>query len=171
MVKILITGNPGTGKTTLCLKVLKETKIKYLNTSDFIKKNKLYNKYSKKYDAYEYDNHKVMKFISKELDGINSFIVDTHAPDLVQYINFDYIFLIRCNPGILRERYLQRNYSTSKIEENIECEIFNEIGMDLEDFFPQKKIIIINNSEETVGEGEIHIDEAYNFILNLCPPC
>ena len=112
MVKILITGNPGTGKTTLCLKVLQKAKIKYLNTSDFIKKNKLYDEYNKKYDAYEYDSYKIMKFLSKELNNTDSFIVDTHAPDLVQYINFDYIFLFSyefCNPLLPQ----LRNHPTS----------------------------------------------------------
>ena len=56
---ILITGTPGTGKTTTAGLVSEASGLKHLNISDMVKAEKLHEGYDQEFDTYILDEDKV----------------------------------------------------------------------------------------------------------------
>src|SRR3989344_6084606 len=62
---IIVTGCPGTGKTTIAKKIARQKKLKYIDVNQLIKDNKLYFYYNKKENAYVVDVKKLKKRLKK----------------------------------------------------------------------------------------------------------
>ena len=56
---ILITGTPGTGKTTTCELVAAATGLRHLNVGDLVKKESLHSGWDDEFDSYIIDEDKV----------------------------------------------------------------------------------------------------------------
>lgn len=54
-------------------------------------------------------------------------IVDYHSAELFPERWFDIVFVVRTNNTILYDRLTARGYQGKKLEDNIECEIFQTI--------------------------------------------
>lgn len=123
---ILITGTPGTGKTSLAGEVAKKAGLKYVSIADTIKKKNLHDEWDERLNCYILDEDGLID----ELDDImnnGGIILDYHGCDLFPERWFDLIFVLRTNTEILYERLEKREYNVQKIKENIQCEIFQTI--------------------------------------------
>lgn len=60
---ILITGTPGTGKTTLATSLAKTINYEYIDISKIVKKNKLYENFDEKYESYVLNENKLIDFL------------------------------------------------------------------------------------------------------------
>ena len=58
---ILITGTPGTGKTTTCELVAAATGLRHLNVGDLVKKESLHSGWDDEFDSYIIDEDKVRR--------------------------------------------------------------------------------------------------------------
>lgn len=151
---ILITGTPGVGKTSVGL-FLKTRGFTVLNLNDFIINNGLYFGFDYSRDSVIIDEIKLQEFLLSELTNYPKIIfIEGHTSELVPNDFVELIFVIRCNPGILRERLkVSRDYSNDKIEENIQVEIMEECLLSVKRAFPSKLIYEIdstNNSPEMI---------------------
>lgn len=63
---ILVTGTPGTGKTTHCELIASEAGLRHINIGDIVRENDLHDGYSNDFDAYYIDDDKV-RFIALSL--------------------------------------------------------------------------------------------------------
>ena len=61
---ILLTGTPGTGKTTTCELLAAATGLKHINIGDLVKKEELHSGYDEEYKSYIIDEDKVSFEIS-----------------------------------------------------------------------------------------------------------
>lgn len=123
---IIITGTPGTGKTTLSKELSLLLKNKVINTSDFAKKKDLLEKNCKKDDIYEVDIKKLTLFLKEEIKKSKKpLIIEGHMSHFLpkKYVKFCFI----CKTGLktLKKRLTSRKYNKDKIKENLECEIFD----------------------------------------------
>jgi adenylate kinase len=132
-MKILVTGTPGVGKTTLSQHISRELGIPTINVSDFIEKRGLHIRRSRKYDTLVYDPKKIRRELEREL-AEESFVVDTHDPEIVSFVQFDLIVLLRMRCSVLAKRYKERGYSEAKIRENLEAEIMEVVYNDVIDW-------------------------------------
>jgi adenylate kinase len=157
-MKILITGTPGVGKTTLAREASERFGIKHIDVSEYIKRERMYTEYDERYKTYIFNEKKVQKALSGHLSGMSSFIVDTHCVDVVRGVSFDFIFILTLSTEALFRRLKARGYGDLKVRENIECEIFGVVREDVEDVFPGKYY--------TVGEedGAITTEQALGLV-------
>lgn len=58
-VNILITGTPGTGKSTLAAAVARRTNLNYINVGDLVKQKELHDGYNAEFDTYTLNDDKV----------------------------------------------------------------------------------------------------------------
>lgn len=118
-MKVVITGTPGTGKTSVA-KALEKYKFKNYNLSKILKKCGA--GVDKKRKVKIIDEKKFGKEINKVLRKNENIVVESH---LSHYSNPKYVDLcvvLRTNPKILEKRLEKRGYSKEKIKENVEAE-------------------------------------------------
>lgn len=139
-MKVLITGAPGTGKTTLSKKLSKELNLPWISLKEFIKEHPRV--IEEKTDTGLIIKPELKKLLEKELP--EDYIIDTH---LIEYTPLtDVVVITRTNPIELKNRLEERGYTEEKIKENLEVEIL--------DYFTQKtkheKVVEVNTSNKTV---------------------
>lgn len=151
---ILITGTPGVGKTSVGISLQKRG-FTILNMNDFVISNGLYFGFDLSRDSVIIDEIKLQELLYIELMNYRKNIfIEGHTSELVPNDLVESIFVLRCNPSILRERLqVSRDYSIKKIEENIQAEIMEECLLSVKRAFPSKPIYEIdstNNSSEMI---------------------
>jgi len=124
----IVTGTPGTGKTTFAKKFAKENNFKYIDGNVIIDENKLSEGLDKETNSLIIDEYEFSKacegIIAEAIDKKSDIIIDSHlshyiSPDLV-----DKCFVTECDLGILKKRLEERDYSSKKISDNLEAEAF-----------------------------------------------
>ena len=160
MKVIIISGTPGTGKTTVAKKLAKEKHYEYINVANLIIKNKLSAGYDKKRKTKIIDIKKLNKFLvnlintykklniknnkDKEVRGI---IIDSHLSHYLppKYVNL--CMITKCNLKTLQKRLKKKGYHKEKIRENLDAEIFDiclneakELGHRIKIVYTNKKL-------------------------------
>ncbi|MFB6116321.1 MAG: adenylate kinase family protein [Candidatus Nanosalina sp.] len=111
-MKIGVTGTPGTGKSTISKQLdgrvvdLKE----YLEEKDLGEVNE---------DGEIEVEIEELRENTPEEPADRDLILEGH---LAHFLDLDYCVVLRCRPDVLRERLEKRDYSSEKVEENIESE-------------------------------------------------
>lgn len=125
MSVIIVSGTPGTGKTTFAKKYAKENNLKYIDVKKIIEKNDLSDKFDEKRDTLVIDVDKLNIFLIKIIKTHKDIVIDSHLSHYLpkKYVNKCYI--TKCNLIELKKRLKTRNYSTEKIRENMDAEIFD----------------------------------------------
>lgn len=123
---ILITGTPGTGKTTLCSELANRVAdLEWINIAELAKANNCYEAYDEQYDCAILDEEKVMDEMEDRMsEPFGGKIVDYHGCDFFPKRWFDVVFVLRTNTKLLYDRLVHRGYEGKKLEDNVQCEIF-----------------------------------------------
>ena len=123
MKTICVTGAVGTGKTELSKKLAKHLKFEYLDVSKL--KNKLSEGYDKEKKCEIIDIKKLNKFLIEKIKSSGNIIIDSHMSHYLPKKYVDLCIVTKCEIKVLKNRLKKRNYSLSKIKDNIEAEIFD----------------------------------------------
>jgi adenylate kinase len=123
---IFITGTPGVGKTTVAEYLNKELNEKYdsklLKINEIATQNNLIQgkDIERGYQIVDIDklNKKIYEIINN--DNFEVLIVEGHLSHLCDHC--DKIIVLRLKPKLLEKRLEKRDYSKSKIQENLEAE-------------------------------------------------
>lgn len=123
---IIVSGCPGTGKTTIAKKISKEKKYDYIDINEVIKKNKLKEGYDKKRKSIIVDVKKLNKaLINLIKNSEKTLVIDGH---LSHYLPKEYVkscIITKCDLKVLKKRLEKRKYSKAKVRENLDAEIFD----------------------------------------------
>lgn len=126
---ILVTGTPGTGKSTLASEVAQRTAgLDWLNVGEIARENELFDGYDDKYDCAILDEDRVVDELDEKMSqqaGGN--VVEYHGCDFFPKRWFDVVFVLRTDNTLLYDRLRARGYTGKKLEENVQCEIFQTI--------------------------------------------
>lgn len=122
---IIVTGTPGTGKTTYSKKLAIQKKLRYVDVKKLIEKEKLYSGFDKKRYAYIVDEKKLSKFLVKIIKKENNLVIDSHLSHYISPKHVDICIVTKCDLKTLEKRLKKRKYSKAKIRENLDAEIFD----------------------------------------------
>ncbi|EEF36022.1 adenylate kinase isoenzyme 6 homolog [Ricinus communis] len=120
---LLITGTPGTGKTTTSSALAEATQFRHINIGDLVKEKNLHDGWDDQFDCHIINED----LVCDELEDImeeGGNIVDYHGCDFFPERWFDRVVVLQTENSILFDRLSKRGYSQNKITNNIECEIF-----------------------------------------------
>src|SRR3989338_10149390 len=137
---IVVTGTPGTGKTTLSKLLGKKLNFYYLDVNNFISKHKLSEGYDRKMQTKIIDVNNLNKKLINEIKSIQKsnktykygkfkeikgIIIDSHLSHYLPRKYADFCIVTKCGIKELNKRLKKRGYAKNKIQENIQAEIFN----------------------------------------------
>jgi len=162
MTRYALTGTPGTGKTTIS-KVLNK---KILHLSE------LYSESSEEKttsDEWLVDVEKLNQVFHKKKG--DNFIVEGHLSHTLKDV--EKVIVLRCDPNVLKSRMEKRNYSESKIRENLEAEAIGIIYSEAIEMFDMSNVAQLDTtnytSEQAAGileqffEGKVKLDETIDY--------
>jgi len=117
-MNILITGVPGTGKSTLAERLAKELGYNYIDLNDVVKEKKLWKRKEK--GVLVADVHALEREVKRRMRW-KSTVVDGHLGCDMK-LPVDVVVVLRTPPKILEKRLRARRYSKKKKLTNLLCE-------------------------------------------------
>jgi len=129
MQVIIVTGTPGTGKSTLAKNLAQASGYLYINGNTFIRDNDLAESYDSKRKCYIVDEkklaHSFISFLTDNGKKYPGFIFDSHLSQFIPKKYVDHCIVTSCDLAILKRRLAKRRYAKQKIRENLDAEIFS----------------------------------------------
>jgi adenylate kinase len=147
---VIITGTPGTGKTTLS-KLLSKEGYSFIEVGKLVKEERLYDYFDEETDSYVVNddllNARLIELI-EENSSSKPIILDGHVVELPpSYVAL--CIVLRTSIGLLRQRLIDRSYNASKIEENIEAEIMEVILTDMFNLYGPEIVSTVRSDVST----------------------
>lgn len=147
---IIITGTPGTGKTTLS-KLLSKEGFSFIEVGKLVKEENLYDYFDEETDSYVVNdnllNARLIELI-KDNSSSNPLILDGHVVELPpSYVTC--CIVLRCSIRLLRQRLIDRSYNAAKVEENIEAEIMEVILTDMLNLYGPEIVSTVQSDVST----------------------
>jgi len=154
---IFISGTPCTGKTTISEKLSEKLNWELVKINDLAISNNLVLGIDedKGYKIIDVDalNDLLLKIISEH----DNLIVEGHLSHLCS--GADKLIVLRCRPEILKERLALRNYSLSKINENLEAEAMGVCSAESLDIY--------DNNVYELDVSDLAIGEAVSILMDV----
>ena len=124
---ILVTGTPGVGKSLLCQKLCERVKtLKCINIGEFAKENDCLEEWDEDLQSHAFNEDKVIDEL-EDLMGEGGVVIEHHVTDFFPERWFDIVFVLRTDNTLLYDRLTSRGYEGKKLENNMDCEIFQTI--------------------------------------------
>lgn len=162
MSRIVITGNPGVGKRTISKLLSKRLGFKLINLNEFVIKNKLVY-LDKTLGVYDVHIKKASLLLRKEIKLCDDVIISGHlAPYLLMPNHADLVVVLRRSPRFLLQTFKEREYTISKIRQNITSEILGITLYDSIKKFGKQKIIEFDTTKTSSKEIIKRLIEALN---------
>ncbi|KZV47198.1 Adenylate kinase isoenzyme [Dorcoceras hygrometricum] len=134
---ILITGTPGTGKTTTSAALAEAINFRHIDIGDLVKEKNLHDGWDDQFDCYVINEDLVCDELENLMEEGGN-IVDYHGCDFFPEHWFDRVVVLQTENAVLYDRLTKRGYTGQKLSNNIECEIFQ---------------VLLEEAKESYSEG------------------
>lgn len=125
---ILITGTPGTGKTTTAAAAAERlSEYRHINVTDVVKEHECHDGKDEVFDSYILDEDKLCDVLEPML-AAGGCIMDFHTPEIFPERWFELVLVLHTSTEVLYDRLTKRGYSDKKRTENMECEIMQVVA-------------------------------------------
>ncbi|KAL8142421.1 hypothetical protein V2J09_015453 [Rumex salicifolius] len=141
---ILVTGTPGTGKTTMSSALAEATQLQHINISEFVKEKNLHDGYDEEFDCHVINEDLVCDELEDKME-VGGIIVDYHGCDFFPERWFDRVVVLQTDNTLLYDRLSKRGYEGSKLSNNIECEIFQVLLEEAKSSYPEDIVVAMKS--------------------------
>lgn len=143
MIITIVTGTPGTGKTTFAKKYAKTHNAMYIDVNSIISEQKLSEGYDEEKQCEIIDTEKLNAALIIRIEQANKnkedLVIDSHMSHNLPKEYVSKCFVTKCELKELEKRLQERKYSPKKVRENLDSEIMEiclteaeEQGYDIE---------------------------------------
>ncbi|XP_057840045.1 adenylate kinase isoenzyme 6 homolog [Cryptomeria japonica] len=165
---ILITGTPGTGKTTTCSLLADDPSVnlRHINVGDLVKQKNLHDGWDDEYECYILNED----LVNDELENLmeeGGNIVDYHSCDFFPQRWFDFVVVLQTDNSILYDRLISRGYMGQKLQNNIECEIFQVLLEEARESYAENIIMAVQS--DTIDDISRNVNMLKEWVRNWRP--
>ena len=152
---ILITGTPGTGKTTISRLLAMELRAYYVNPKNLLRRKSIDYAYDEKRRTRAVSLARLRKALYDHASRADhGLVIDSHiAPEIGIMPKLVGAIVLRCDPVVLQRRLKRKRWSKSKISENLQAEILDICLWDAAQNYGSGKIVEI----DTTGKTPSHV--------------
>ncbi|MFC6785760.1 adenylate kinase family protein [Halobaculum halobium] len=137
--RLVVTGTPGTGKTTATDLLADERELEVVHLNDLIREEGLYTERDEERDSLVADLDAVEAHL-----GDWSGVVDSH---LAHSLDADRVAVLRCRPDVLEQRLIERGEGEASARENRESEALDVILGEAVDRFGEGRVYEIDTTD------------------------
>lgn len=149
---IIVTGTPGTGKTSISKLLAQEIGARYVPLTKHATSRNLLSGVDKRRGSKVLDLKRtradLKNLILKEDKTI---VVDSHIPDVIAPRSMvNRVIVLRCHPKTLKSRLRSKKWRQSKIKENLQAEILDACLVQAVAYYGWRPICEIDTSNRSV---------------------
>jgi adenylate kinase len=156
-LRILITGTPSTGKTTVAKKLAELLNHRHIEVAKVIVEEKLYKGLDKIRGSFIVDVKRARKFFSAYLTEHRDVILDSHVVEIFPRKLIDKVLVLRVHPLLIFKRGIEKGWSLEKCLENAQAELLGVCLFDTLRFYGRKRVWQVDSTcrsvEEVVAES------------------
>lgn len=161
---IVISGTPGTGKTSVSKRISELYNARLISLNKLAISESFDIQYDKKRETYLFDTEKFVPYVLDLIEEIinnkpDYLVIEGHFSDIIPEDYIDYVIILRCDPDILIQRLKERAYKKEKILENLQTEILGNCA----NYFIQKNMKLPIFEIDT---SFLNIDYIVDIIIN-----
>ncbi|OAY62765.1 Adenylate kinase isoenzyme [Ananas comosus] len=159
---LLVTGTPGTGKTTTSSLLADATALRHVNVGDVVRDKGLHDGWDDEFDCYIINEDLVCDELEEMMEEGGN-IVDYHGCEFFPERWFDRVVVLQTDNSILHDRLASRGYMGSKLTNNIECEIFQVLLEEARASYPEDIVVALrSDSVEDISRNVAALSEWAN---------
>lgn len=144
---ILITGTPGTGKSTLSAEVSTTLGLRHIDLGDFAKERHLLAGHDDNLDC-DYLHEDAVLDALEPIMADGGVVLDHHSSDWFPERWIQMAVVLRATTEALYDRLQERRYAPRKLEQNMQAEIMQVCRDEAEESYPNARFIELDSSGE-----------------------
>lgn len=142
---ILITGTPGTGKSTVSQQVCGELGLRHIDVGEFARDRNLLSDHNSDFNFHYMHEDAVLDALEPIMtDG--GVVLDHHSSDWFPERWIQIVVVLRASTEALYDRLEARGYAKPKLDENMQAEIMQVCRDEAIDSYPKAKVLELDNS-------------------------
>lgn len=151
-MRILITGTPSTGKTTIAKRLAELLKHHHVEVVKVIIEEKLYRGLDEVRDSFIVDIKRARRFFATYLAERCDVILDSHVVEIFPRKLVDKVLVLRAHPLLILKRGVEKGWSPKKCLENAQAELLGVCLSDALQFYGRKKVWQVDCTCRSVDE-------------------
>ncbi|KAA8544006.1 hypothetical protein F0562_021817 [Nyssa sinensis] len=163
---ILVTGTPGTGKTTMSSALAEATELRHINVGELVKEKNLHDGWDDEFDCHIINEDLVCDELEDMMEE-GGIILDYHGCDFFPERWFDRVVVLQTENSVLYDRLSNRGYTGSKLTNNIECEIFQMLLEEAKDSYPEDIVVALRS--DSVDDINRNVATLTDWVRSWCP--
>ena len=147
---VVVTGTPGTGKTTISKLLTSHLHANYLSLNERIIARKLYSKIDRDRRTRIVDLHRSQEYLENQLKKAQPVtLIDTHVIEAIPRKYVKKVIVLRCHPKILQARLHRKGWSHAKIRENVLAEVLDACYASAVYYCGKERVVQVNTSRSS----------------------
>ncbi|KAL9674874.1 hypothetical protein QQ045_003073 [Rhodiola kirilowii] len=163
---ILVTGTPGTGKTTTCEALAEATGLRHVNIGELVKEKNLHDGWDDEFECHVINEDLICDELEDSMEE-GGVIVDYHGCDFFPERWFDCVMVLQTDNSVLYDRLSDRGYTGSKLSNNIECEIFQTLLEEAKESYADNIVVALKS--DTVEDMSRNVETLTEWVGNWRP--
>lgn len=141
-MRIALTGTPGVGKTSAAETVCRLLGLHHIEVSEVACEMGAVVGEDK--DSFLVD----VDMLKEKIGDMDDIVIDSHFAEV---FDTDFVFVLRCEPGVLCARLKERGYSEEKVKENVTAEILDYCLVSAAEHHDAENIFEVTDAAEIVS--------------------
>ncbi|WVZ62838.1 hypothetical protein U9M48_012537 [Paspalum notatum var. saurae] len=163
---VLVTGTPGTGKTTTCSLLAEASALRHVNIGDLVREKSLHDGWDDELQCHVINEDLVCDELEDMMEE-GGILVDYHGCDFFPERWFDLVVVLQTETSILHDRLTSRGYMGSKLTNNIECEIFQVLLEEARESY--REDIVMPLRSDNLEDINRNVDTLSGWVNNWRP--